>query len=116
MFGKAVQRGNTTWAQPLLLGLVGRQTVERRRSIECAGAAVDDPFDLWHGELAPGGHGGYLALANRIADLQEHGRERQRQITAMEDPLDLVIQLQQNEARSDPSGGRPDASCKLGRG
>ena len=57
-----------------------------------------------------------LVLANRIADLQEHRRERQSQITAMKHPLDLVNQLQQNETRSDPSGGRPDASCQLGRG
>src|SRR5262249_33217515 len=71
--GKLVQGTCSTGAEPLLLGLVGWQGRLRRRCPQRASTAIDDAFDLRHGELAPGGHRRYLALSNRVRHPRQHG-------------------------------------------
>lgn len=94
---QAAQRGNAARAESLFLGLVRCKGPSGRWSLKCAGPAVDNSLYLWNGQLTASGHCCDLALANWIGDFQQHRRERERQVAAVEHPLYLLIELEQNQ-------------------
>src|SRR5438128_4920863 len=115
MFGQVVQRGDSARAEPLLLRLIRWQAGPRGCSLQCASATLYDSLDLRDGELATGSHGGYLALANGISYLQQDGCEREWQVAAVEHPLDLFIQLQEDQAGVDARRRYANTTRDLGR-
>ena len=83
--------------------------------MQCSDASVDNPFDLRNCELPTRGHGGHLSLPKRVRDFAEHRCERQRKIGAVEHPLNLLVQREQDKPRIDASRGYAKPSSELRR-
>jgi hypothetical protein len=109
------KRHDSAWTEARLFGLLRWQARPRRRCLKGTSPTLHDSLDLWHGELAAGGHGRYLALADWIGHPQQDRRESQRKIAAVEHPLHLLIELEQDQACVDSRSRDADSSGKLCR-
>jgi hypothetical protein len=98
---QAAQCGNAARAEALFPRQLRREGAPGRWRLKRAGAAVDNSLYLRNGQLTAGGHCCDLALTNWIGNFQQHLRERERQVAAVEHPLHLLIQLEQNQTGVD---------------